>query len=142
MKKSLVGIALLLAVAFPAVADEGVRACPLHSFVKGVVRVPVEMQNGVPVVNVYFGDKGPYRFTLDTSVKCSLIVDKGLAKELALPHRGAEKILNPATRTMLPYEIVGVKRVSLGQAQFNDLYATVDDIRGPFKADGIVGFGL
>jgi hypothetical protein len=142
MKKSIVAIVMVVLSCMPAAAQERLRLCPMHSKVKNEVTVPVDLQSGVPVVNVYFGEKGPYRFMLDTSVKCALIVDKGLAKELALPHRGAEKILNPATRTMSPYEIVGVDRVSLGSAQFDGSFATVDDVRGPFGVDGIVGFGL
>jgi len=141
MKKSIVAIVMLV-LCLPVAADQTLRLSPMRSSVRNVVRVPVDLQSGVPVVAVYFGDKGPYRFVLDTNVKSSLIVDKGLAKELGLPHRGAQKILNPVTRTMSPYEIVGVDRVSLASAKFDDLFATVDDIRGTLRADGIVGFGL
>lgn len=134
MKVKLAGMAMLLLMSVPVIA------APTR--VNGVVHIPLDLQNGMPVVNVWFGTSGPYRFALDTSVKCALIVDKSLAKDLALPHRGTEKILNPSTRTMSPYEVVGVARASLGSAQFNSLTAIVDDIRGPFHVDGIVGFGM
>ena len=134
MKTKLAGIALVLLTALPLMAAQ--------ARVKGVVHLPLELQKGMPVVNVWIGTRGPYRFALDTNVKCALIVDKSLAKDLGLPHRGTEKILNPATRTMSPYEVVGVDRAFLGSAQFNGLNAIVDDIRGPFQVDGIVGFGM
>lgn len=95
---------------------------PIRSNVKGVVRVPVDLHSGSPIVSVMIDGKGPYRFKVDTSVKYALIIDKSIA--------------NHAQKT------TRVERLSLGDAQFEGAVAVIDDVRAAQNVDGIIGFGL
>jgi hypothetical protein len=120
MKKTILVFAVSLLSSIGAIAAEpGVR---------GVARIPLDLQSGIPTAEVFVNGKGPYRFLLDTSVKASLIFDRSLAKELALRRRSNR--------------VVNVGCVSLGDARFDALNAIVDDVRDKFHADGIIGFGL
>src|ERR1700716_1122897 len=116
MKKKIFVFAASLLMSFGAsAAQQSLRVEPLRSRVNRVVSVPLDLQSGMPVVEVLIDGKGPYRFALDTGVKYSLIVDRNLAKQLALRHRGSERI-------------VDVDCISLGDARFSALYAVVDDV--------------
>lgn len=124
-KRLAIGFTTLL-TALPLLASNATKIslAPRHSTVQGVVaRVPLDTkQNAAPVLSVWIGNDGPYRFALDTSVKYSMILDTSLA-------RGSD----PVAR---------LDRVFLSNAEFDGVDAKIENVRGTRGVDGIVGFGL
>jgi hypothetical protein len=128
-------IATLALAALPAFAQ--LQLPPRHTVVNRAVAVPLDVHGSVlPVVEVKLNDRKTYRFAIDTSVKCSAIVDKAIVNELTLPKAGAETFFGKS------YDVHRLEMLQIGGAYFGGIDVVADDIRAGFKVDGLLGYGL
>jgi len=101
--------------------------------------VPLELGAGWPVVEVFFGDRGPYRMIVDTGAM-GLVLYGELAQELGLERIGETRIGDPSDPTAVPVEVVRVPELRLGDAYFSGIEAISwrDSLRSG-DVRGIVG---
>ncbi len=108
-------LALLLALAWPC---RGQVAAPfrLEQPQQRRVRVPMQVQRNLPVVQVRLNGAGPYNFLLDTGVANSILTEPAVADSLHLRHGQDFFVVGAGGKraTLLAYQSPGV-RVSLGR---------------------------
>jgi hypothetical protein len=152
MRKIIAGL-LLIGTAMPALAQppQGApvvqrvqRAGPPLVTVEGnCAAVPMALRDNIPTVEVMIGDRGPYRFAIDTGAQGHGRISAALAQTLGLATVGEARTPAPggtvATRT-----IFGVPELRLGNLSFRGLELLAGaEIRGPAQGwDGILGIDL
>lgn len=131
-------IAILGAFALAALPSAAqLQLPPRITTVARPVVVPLNTAAGVlPVVEVKLNAQKTYRFAIDTSVKCSAIVDKAIVNELTLPKVGQETFFGKT------YDVHRLDVAQLGGAYFGSIDVVADDIRAGFKVDGLIGYGM
>ena len=80
------------------------------------VRIPLQVQRNLPVVQVRLNGAGPYNFLLDTGVANTLLTDPAIADSLHLRHGQDFSVVGAGGKraTLVAYQSPGV-RVSLGR---------------------------
>ena len=112
---------------------------------KGEIAViPISTERGQTDVQVYFGERGPYRFQIDTYASYEMCIDDDLARELGL--KTLRKSTNSDGFTSRSVDIVGVDELRLSGVTFRNLEALVDDYESiPARGgslQGLLGFPL
>jgi hypothetical protein len=110
------------------------------------VKVPFRAQGNFSVVEVMINNQGPFLFEVDTGCG-STMVSKDLVKRLRLPQcRGNVRIADASGRSH-EYDVVQIRSLCLGKAEFQELYAEVTDLHVLSEGnhpvpDGLLGFDL
>lgn len=128
----------------PEVRNAPVRAVIPPARVEGsCAAVPMDLGAIIPVVEVMVGDRGPYRFAIDTGAQGHGRIAAALAQELGLQVVGEARTPAPggavATRS-----IYGAGSLTLGGVTFRDVnLLEASPVRGPnMPWDGILGIDL
>ncbi len=105
--------------------------------------VPMELRANLPTVEVMIGDRGPYRFAIDTGAQGHGRISAALARTLGLPTVGEARTPAPGG-TFATRPIFGVAELRLGGLRFRDLQMLAGaEIRGATQGwDGILGIDL
>lgn len=101
--------------------------------------VPI-LPAAIPVVEVTIGDKGPYKFAIDTGAQGHGRISAALAAELGLPKVG--EVGTPAPGgAVATRPVFGAAEVSVGDVSFKNIdLVALSDVRGPaVEWDGILG---
>lgn len=108
-------LALLLAGARPGYGQE-TGLFQLARAGQRRLRLPLQMQRNLPVVQVWLNGAGPYNFLLDTGVASSLLLSPAIADSLHMPHGQDFRVMGAGGRPtgLLAYQSPRV-RVGLGR---------------------------
>ena len=90
-------------------------------------------------ISVMIGDRGPFRFGLDTGQSTPCLFSPSFARELGLAPVGQVRPGDASGRSSPPVDWLEVPALSLGEARFQDLRGIVVDSA---RQDGTLGFGL
>jgi predicted aspartyl protease len=112
-----------------------------------VVEVPFELRDTfpVPLVEVQIGDRGPYRFAVDTAAACTVLLRRSLADELGLERVGTAGVADASGRPSRPAETVRLPELRFGGVVARDLVAishapsAAHAASIPDDTDGILG---
>lgn len=109
-----------------------------------VVKVPLRLVRGRPVVEVMLNERGPYRLMLDTGCSHTVHICACLVKELGLSETDTKVTANHAGGTTREYSVVRVDSLRVGQAEFLRFEALVDPIGHRLstkdtRVDGMIG---
>jgi predicted aspartyl protease len=111
----------------------------------GPAVIPLEMSAGRPSIDLKLDGKGPYRLLFDTGSGAELILDQGLADELALRSTGTRRIGDPNAPEAIEAKVVAVASVEAAGVSFGKIMAISWKRPGMGIADsprGVVGLGL
>lgn len=138
IKTSLVVLAIAAAAAAALVSHRsyGSHSVPPPTLIdvpEEGVTLPMKDFGGRPVVEVRIGDKGPYRFILDTGASIS-IIDLELQQELSLS--SPEGVHAGTLGTTAPPLIVTVPLLHVERATIGGFMAAVLPLADYFKTDG------
>ncbi len=110
------------------------------------VKVRMESQLHLPVVEVMIGEDGPYRFGIDTGASGQLSVSTDLALDLALNAIDEITVSDGTGRNMATRAVYEVPSLWIGDSEFVDLQSISGDYNrgslGSEPIDGILGIGL
>lgn len=130
--------AMFLCAALPLSASDAYSLHPDRTVLKSPTSAPFTLEH-LPVVSVRLGDR-TFRFAVDTSVKCSAIIDRNVARDLGLSAVRRVPISNAGATA--DYDVVRLASLGVGNARFEGIDAISDDIRAGFGVDGLLGYGL
>jgi hypothetical protein len=126
-----IGLALicLALLSGPAAAQDIARATVAGK----CAAVPI-LRGATPIVEVRIGDKGPFRFAIDTAASGHGRISAALAAELGLPRVGGSA----------DQPVFAVSEVSIGAVSFKNLDLVVPGAgdAGAAGVDGVLGNGL
>jgi hypothetical protein len=137
-RRSVLGIALPIVCLVLA-------AKPAAAGAPAPVTVPMELISGRPSILLRLDGQGPYRFLFDTGSGAGLILDQGLANELALEPTGTRRIGDPNTPEAIEAQVETVGRVEVGGLSIPKVEAISwkrDVLGGADAPRGVVGLGL
>jgi predicted aspartyl protease len=109
-----------------------------------VVRVPLDLDHGQPVVALMINGKGPFNFFVDSGAG-GTVFNSDLAAELGLDSVGTAQIGDPNNPGGIQAKIVHVDKLQMGGATFEDFDAVAWDrqfLRGAAAPRGVLGFPL
>ena len=98
--------------------------------------VKASFREGIPVI---IGDRGPFRFGLDTGQSTPYLLSPAFARELGLLTVGKVRPGDASGRSSPPVDWLSIPALSIGEARFKDLRGIVVDSA---RQDGGLGFGL
>jgi len=132
---------ILLIAALPAPAQDfelPERAAARTELVVDPVVVPLDLASGWPVVEVRFGDAGPFPMVLDTGAM-GVALDADLADELGLEPVGETRMGDPTDPTKNRVDVVVVESLAIGDAWFEDVQAVAWDRPPALRRPGLRG---
>ncbi len=109
-----------------------------------VVKVPFQLVNGLPVVEVMINQRGPYRLVLDTG-STNVHICPCLVKKLGLPEIDTKTTSHDAAGNTREYSLARVDSLRVGQAEFLRFGAVINPIghklsTSDTRVDGIIGY--
>jgi hypothetical protein len=112
----------------------------------GGVTVVMERQLHLPVVQVWIGEDGPYRFGIDTGTSCQLSVSPQLVEDLALAVVDEITVSDGTGQNASRRKVYEVPSLRIGEAEFFELRSISGNYnRGALATEpieGILGIGL
>ena len=110
-----------------------------------VVKVPLRLVNGRPVVEVMINQRGPYRLMLDTGCSHNVHICACLVKKLGLPEIDTKTTGRDVAENVREYSLVRVDSLRIGQAEFLRFGAVIDPIghrlsTNDTRVDGMIGY--
>ena len=109
------------------------------------IRIPMQLQQGLPMVQVRINGAGPYKFLLDTGSVNSHISAR-LANQLGLRATPLAGMGSDAAGRGMGYSMVRLQSLEMGGLRFDNCWATVpaggNMQAGPAAIDGILGFSM
>jgi predicted aspartyl protease len=114
-----------------------------------VWRHPLWVEGGLPVVDVWIGSRGPWRFVVDTGAE-GTTVSRGVAERLALPVLGAlEQHTMAGAARLLMVRVSGLRvgrrgpppiDLSAAVSSLDAMRRVVPDLDGVLGGDALAGF--
>ncbi len=110
-----------------------------------VVKVPFQLVNGLPVVEVMINQRGPYKLMLDTGCAHNVHICACLVKKLSLPEMDTKTTGRDVAENVREYSLVRVDSLRIGQAEFLRFAAVIDPIghslsTNDTRVDGMIGY--
>jgi len=92
---------------------------------KPIAEVPFELRDEfpVPLVDVRIGERGPYRFAVDTAAACTLLLRSRLAEELNLERRGSAGVSDSSGQPSRQADLVLLPELRFGGVVARDISA-------------------
>jgi Aspartyl protease len=131
---------MLLVAVFPAVQaqNEGPRRPPPPEITLeggAAVTLPIQLEDGRPVVEARLDGQGPFPFVLDTGAS-GAVISKAFAKAKSMEPVGRAGVASPGSPTVTETEIFKLDRLELGGVRVSGLIAAAMDLSGPFPGAG------
>jgi hypothetical protein len=105
----------------------------------------MQVEGGMPAIELMLNGKGPYLFALDTGAEGGPRLDSSLMEKLGLKSSGQMRDGDPSGRNPGMAETVKLESIEVGGLRFTDVAATVKNYKNsprPLAADGIIGLAL
>jgi Aspartyl protease len=121
------------------------QAHSADSALKFPVEIPMQIDNGMPAIELMVNGQGPFLFGIDTGAQGGPRIDSSLVEKLGLKSSGQIREGDPSGRNPQTAETVKLDSVAIGNLRFADVTATSRNFKNsprPLKVDGIVGLSL
>jgi hypothetical protein len=109
------------------------------------VEIPLQMEGGMPAIEVMVNGKGPFLFAVDTGAEGGPRLDSSLMEKLGLKASGQMRDGDPSGRSPRMADTVKLDSLEVGGLRFTDVSATSKNYKNsprPLAADGIIGLAL
>jgi hypothetical protein len=109
------------------------------------LETPMQLDGGMPAIELMMNGKGPFLFAFDTGAEGGPRLDSSLAEKLGVKSSGQMREGDPSGRNPGTVETVKLDSVEIGGLRFADVAATVKNYKNsprPLAADGIIGLAL
>jgi hypothetical protein len=127
-----------------AVAPNACSACSRSNGVPTAEEVRVSLGSSDHLVTVVamINGNGPYRLVLDTGAAGATRLTPEVARDLHLPQVGTVRDGDPSGRNQIELPLVKIEMITIGDAGFSDVVATVGGQLPGTEADGVLGLDL
>ena len=109
------------------------------------IEIPMQLDGGMPAIELMVNGKGPFLFAFDTGAEGGPRLDTSLMEKLGLKSSGQMRDGDPSGRRPGMAETVKLDSIEVGGLRFTEVAATVRNYKNsprPLAADGIVGLAL
>jgi hypothetical protein len=116
-----------------------------NSAAKLPVEFPMQVDVGMPTVEVMVNGQGPFVFGFDTGAQAGPRIDSSLVEKLKLKASGQVQATDPSGRNPQTSETFKLESLSIGDLRFADVTVasrTFKNSPRPLKVDGILGLNL
>jgi hypothetical protein len=121
------------------------RACSADSAAKLPLKIPMQIDGGMPTIELMVNGKGPFVFGIDTGAQGGARIDSSLLEKLALKPSGQVQATDGSGRNPQMAEMVTLESVEIGGLRFADVTAGSRNYRKsprPLNVDGILGLSV
>jgi len=109
------------------------------------LEIPLQVDEGMPTVEVMVNGQGPFVFGFDTGAQAGPRIDASLVEKLNLKATGEVQATDPSGRNPQASATVKLDSLSIGGLRFADVAAVSRNYKNssrPLKVDGILGLNL
>jgi len=109
------------------------------------VEVPIQVGDGMPILEVTINGQGSFVFGFDTGAQGGLRIDNSLVEKLKLKATGQVQATDPSRRNSQASETYKLDSIDIGGLRFTDVTVVGRNFQNsprPLKVDGILGLNL
>src|SRR4051812_13176920 len=121
------------------------RADCANPEIKLPIEIPLQLDGGMPTVEVMVNGQGPFLFGFDTGAQAGPRIDASLVEKLNLKASGQVQAIDPSGRNPQTSETFKLESISIGALRLADVTVAGRNYKNsprPLKVDGIVGLNL
>jgi hypothetical protein len=108
------------------------------------VTIPLQIERGMPFVQVMVNGKGPFTFGIDTGTGGDALVSPELAERLQLPKAGEMQVGDPSGKNPQTRRVFQIASLKIAGVEFKNIEAVSHSAQPipDVSTDGILGFNL
>jgi hypothetical protein len=109
------------------------------------IEIPMQVEGGMPVIEVQVNGQGPFLFGIDTGAQGPARIDSTLVKKLGLKPSGEVRAGDPSMKNAQAVATVKLDSLIVGSRRFTEVTAVSRNYKNsprPMKVDGILGLTL
>lgn len=127
------------------VSSHAQQAHSADSSPKLPIEIPMQLDGGMPAIELMVNGQGPFLFGIDTGSQAGPRIDSSLVEKLKLKSSGQVSVSDPSSRNPQTVDTVKLDSVAIGNLRFADVEAISRNYKNsprPMKVDGILGLSL
>ena len=136
---------LVVAAVVTWISGHTQQAHSADSDAKFPLEIPMQIEGGLPTIELMVNGQGPFLFGIDTGAQAGPRIDSSLVEKLKLKASGQVSVTDPSGRNPQTVDTVKLDSVAIGNLRFTDVTAASRNYKNsprPLKVDGILGLSL
>ena len=136
---------LVVAAVVTWISGHTQQAHSADSDAKFPLEIPMQIEGGLPTIELMVNGQGPFLFGIDTGAQGGPRIDSSLVEKLRLKASGQVSVTDPSGRNPQTVDTVKLDSVAIGGLRFSDVTAVSRNFKNsprPLKVDGVLGLSL